>query len=97
MAKTKTPHKHAEVVKAWADGRSVQYRVNEEDKWKDSKSPSFTGRYQYRIKPEKHKCRVALFSADGSEWTSTQDFGKEDISGQHGFVRWMTDWIEVKV
>ncbi len=45
MTNVKTPHKHAEVFKAWADGRSVQYRVNEEDKWKDSKSLSFTDPY----------------------------------------------------
>jgi hypothetical protein len=48
-------HKHAEVIKAWADGIEVQYRhfiTNHE--WsdvKDGDQPNFFGSAEWRIKP----------------------------------------------
>jgi len=52
------PHKHAEVIKAWADGCTVQERVmrhGEWQEWKDvvSHAPTFwtDSCYQFRIKP----------------------------------------------
>lgn len=49
------PHKHAEVIKAWADGADLQYNGN--GKWKDYKSdpnlsPAWTC-FDWRIKPSK--------------------------------------------
>jgi hypothetical protein len=49
----KTPHKHAELIKAWADGAEIEY-------WRDPygwescacNSPSWGVEAQYRIKPE---------------------------------------------
>jgi hypothetical protein len=46
------PHKHAEVIKAWADGAMVQLRTDAGMEWTDIKDPSFCEDYQYRIKPE---------------------------------------------
>jgi hypothetical protein len=53
------PHKHAEVIKAWADGRIVQERVmrcGEWQVWKDvvSHAPTFwtDSCYEFRIKPQ---------------------------------------------
>jgi len=41
------PHKHAELIKAWADGAEIQYRyyMNEEN-------PDWNLDREYRIKPE---------------------------------------------
>jgi hypothetical protein len=51
----KTPHKHAELIKAWADGAEIEYRTHETIEWK----PVFKGwswdstiALAYRIKPE---------------------------------------------
>lgn len=52
------PHKHAEVIKAWADGKIVQERImrhGEWQGWKDvvSHAPTFwtDSCYEFRIKP----------------------------------------------
>ena len=58
MTKTNTPHKHAEVIKAWADGKTIQFKARDPDEWDDancnsaSKHLMFYTDYFYRIKPE---------------------------------------------
>ena len=57
-----TPHKHAELIKAWADGAIIQVLVTEfcsssdtKQVWKDfgkDISPGWVPGFQYRIKPE---------------------------------------------
>lgn len=57
-----TPHKHAEVIKAWADGKTIQYlrhATHTEDVrglpktvWDDCFKPSWDKNIEYRVKPE---------------------------------------------
>jgi hypothetical protein len=47
----KKPHKHAELIKAWADGEKIQYRKPNEQAWKDSDTPAWVEDYEYRVKP----------------------------------------------
>lgn len=44
------PHKHAELIKAWADGKLIQ--VKGVSGWVDSPSPVWRDNLKYRIKPE---------------------------------------------
>ena len=49
-------HKHAELIKAWADGAEIQVRYEKHD-WEDL-TTSYPGWYpheEYRIKPEPQK------------------------------------------
>lgn len=49
-----TPHKHAAIIKAWADGAQVQTRMHNmpESTWCDIESPAWHSEYfEYRIKP----------------------------------------------
>jgi len=54
----KTPHKHAELIKAWADGAEIQSRfvvindTNEGHVWVDTPNPTWDFEKIYRIKPE---------------------------------------------
>lgn len=48
----KTPHKHAELIKAWADGAIIQCRHNTSPEWKDVNNPSWVSGVNYRVKPE---------------------------------------------
>jgi len=53
-------HKHAELIKAWADGAIIQYKgsLNE---WIDFDPPSYADWHEsmeYRIKPEKPEIQV---------------------------------------
>lgn len=46
----KTPHKHADLIKAWADGAEIEIKT-EDGRWAAS-SPSWQSFLEYRIKPE---------------------------------------------
>ncbi len=51
----KKPHKHAELIKAWADNPLLefQWRITEKGAWDDvSGQPSWYEHNEYRIKPE---------------------------------------------
>ena len=47
-----TPHKHAALIKAWADGAEIEMLFTVEDNWVPTKSPSWYASVEYRIKPE---------------------------------------------
>lgn len=44
------PHKHAELIKAWADGAEIQVRCKKA--WADCPLPQWFPDVEYRIKPE---------------------------------------------
>ena len=46
----KKPHKHAELIKAWADGAEIQWKDMQGD-W-NTGNPSWNEATEYRIKPE---------------------------------------------
>lgn len=49
----KQPHKHAEAIKAWADGAQIQTRFATDDEWVDvCSTPSWYEDLEYRVKPE---------------------------------------------
>lgn len=54
-------HKHCDVIKAWADGATVQYKNRASDTWADWKSklcPGFDTDVDYRVKPPKREVWV---------------------------------------
>jgi len=67
-----TPHKHATVIKAYANGARIESRRNSEQNWIEITNPSFDLEYEYRIKPEKPKPRFKIGDyvrkLSGSEW-----------------------------
>lgn len=54
------PRKHAELIKAWADGAEIQARM-QTGEWFDCPVPSWIPNDEYRIKPEPGP-DVVLFS-----------------------------------
>ena len=57
----KKPHKHADVIKAWADGADIQWRPDSSSAWADMRTnPSWFEGCEYRVKPEK-KPDVAIY------------------------------------
>jgi hypothetical protein len=48
----KTPHKHAELIKAWADGAEIQVRLSSSGGWGDCHDPYWSDHVEYRIKSE---------------------------------------------
>jgi hypothetical protein len=47
----KTPHKHAKLIKAWADGAEIEYR-KQGAYWVADDEMGWYEDYEYRIKPE---------------------------------------------
>lgn len=48
----KTPHKHAEAIKAWADGAEIECRQLSGGHWLTVYDPAWSKVSEYRIKPE---------------------------------------------
>ena len=62
------PHKHAELIKAWADGAEIEYRIYSVDSWtdwKDCVEPTWITDwdFEYRIKPEQKPDEVHFYQA----------------------------------
>lgn len=96
---TKTPHKHAALIKQWADGATIQVFTKADNKWHDVliKNPYWEEHAIYRVKPEKLKYRVGEFrDGDGNRYLSTvsAEARAKQVAGQRYFVRWISDWVE---
>lgn len=75
----KIPHKHAELIKAWADGTEIQVRYFNHkvwSYWQDAPVPSFwtDSQYEYRVKPAPkpdriHISRIALIDTGSGDQT----------------------------
>lgn len=48
----KQPHKHADLIHAWADGAEIETYDTVGERWYSIASPSWYSEFQYRIKPE---------------------------------------------
>ena len=61
-----TPHKHAAVIKAWADGAPIECRVAGERLWVDlNMSPMWdTELLEFRIKPEVKTYDISVECSD---------------------------------
>ena len=58
-------HKHADVIKAWADGAEIQYYAEDADRWVDTSMPKWLTFAQYRVKPVKlYKLELELTEAE---------------------------------
>jgi len=45
------PHKHSEVIHAWADGKAIQVWSEKHQRWEDRDNPIWLMEWHYRIKP----------------------------------------------
>lgn len=98
-----TPHKHAALIHAWADGADIEYK-DSLGCWRRcaSPAPSWHEDCEYRIKPQidKRRYRVALFRGSaGQFFTTTSDGEIEAYEDQslEGFHVWLTDWVEYEI
>lgn len=74
------PHKHAELIKAWADGAEIE--VKKPDGWEIRFSPKWHPDNEYRIKPEPNPDLVTYYSIDkeGVWWRTYQTDLKPNIA-----------------
>jgi hypothetical protein len=95
--KKKTPHKHAELIKQWADDTSIKIQYESSPgRWVDASSPCWSEEYGYRIKTKVIRYRVALFN-DNSCTTAEDEQQEKGLQNSAYFKKWLTDWIEVEI
>jgi hypothetical protein len=91
----KKPHKHRDLIIAWANGEAIQYKPCEE--WIDVEwNPAWDVDTEYRIKHEVIRYRVALLS-NNETITANNDDEEKSYKRIKAFKKWITDWIEVEV
>lgn len=68
------PHKHAAVIRAFADGHKIQhkhYNSEEWHDWDDQYCPSFLPDLEYRVKPKKKKYEYYIIRSKIDGFIST--------------------------
>jgi hypothetical protein len=97
-----------ELKEAFSKGAIIEVKNYFKDEWREVSNPEWNPNLEYRVKPEEKtdliKYRVALFSSLGAYETGyyVQTFQNENCKVDYweklpNFVRWLTDWVEVKV
>lgn len=95
------PHKHKDLIIAWANGAEIQYKAQMMEEWEDIAEPSWVTDCLYRIKPQPviRTFQVALFKSEHGFYTSTADSDGEarEVEQYEDFVTWLTDPIPYQV
>lgn len=96
------PHKHKDLIIAWANGAEIQMYSTLYVGWVDCPNPVWADCYEYRIKPRIIKYRNFLWRAGpGTPARMTvvefDDNIREYRTAWRGFVRWVGDWQETEV
>lgn len=63
MANKGTPHKHAELIKKWADGYQIQF-LSCALTWEDCETPTWNLDRAYRVKPAVPTCTLAYINIE---------------------------------
>lgn len=102
-----TPHKWADVIKAWADGKPIQWKSRYTEIWEsfDDKVQKVTPPFgasdiEWRIKPETVKYRRYLWqTSTGPRVGICMDAtAVAALSAACAFIRWIdTEWQEEEV
>lgn len=96
------PHKHKDLIIAWANGAEIQVYSPLCVGWVDCLYPVWHESDIYRVKPSTIKYRNFLwqFSSDTPAMMHVVEFNDnvvEDRATWKGFIRWVGDWQEVEV
>jgi hypothetical protein len=93
----KKPHKHRDLIIAWANGEIIE--LKNKYGWDYVDDPSWHEDVEYRIKPEVIRYRVAIFKSTEAIWCAVAHNEKqiEYFEETSFFKKWLTDWIEVEV
>lgn len=97
----KAPHKHAEIIKAWADGKDVQVRHSEREGWIDMvwlphDAPVYLFA-EYKVKPDyPTRYRLYLNRGDNRLHVCTDpDWIPHPTEDGLIFKEFVTEWLEI--
>lgn len=102
-------HKHADLIKAWADGAKIQMKRND-GSWVELYPPRWDTTVEYRIKPEPELSlpyRLCLWRGiDGvasvcvvrcAAVQSDRAMAEATWEGMPEFIRWISHWRQEEV
>jgi hypothetical protein len=98
MCNQNKPHVHAALIKAWADGATIQCKWSDSksgapDKWEDLGTPQWLRDCEYRIKPTTGKYRVWL-DKEGKTWLCRDEHDAVQAKFSENFDQFITEWVE---
>ena len=82
-------HKHAELIKAWADGAEIEVKHPSNGSWWDAKSPAWDLNYEYRIKPEPKPDVVIRFYLESNSLVGhrfSEAYTDNDLINKHSCI-----------
>lgn len=89
------PHKHCELIKAWADGATIEFFHPETRKWVVDHMPTWSLIVIYRIKPEPELRHVRLWMNSRGLISSISTKNKSNINDLD--YNWVSDWVEIEL
>lgn len=89
-------HKHADVMKVYAENTSVeiQYRITHDMKWVDIQNPNFNPIYEYRVKPPEPVVTVFYGVAEpdlGFHAATVGNIGPQNLNPRNNIKLTFTD------
>ena len=96
------PHKHCEVIKAWADGARIEYRKFSHETWKILSHPVWNEDNEYRV-AERRMYRLGFYIGATRNYVvahqadSLKELRHIEVveSASKDFIRWLSDWTEL--
>jgi hypothetical protein len=100
-----TPHKWASVIRAWADGKAIQFTLRESNTWFTEStciSPDFNNPHmEWRVKPTPVQYKAFLWQpkiGDFSVSVVCTESQETSMNSHPQFIRWIdTEWQTVEV
>jgi hypothetical protein len=80
------PHKHAAIIKAWADGATIEWRDTSRTyskDWRETCAPAWSLDYEYRVKPTPHK-----WQKEFDAWQAGKTLQFRRIGGRLDWIDW---------
>lgn len=86
------PHKHADLIKAWADGAKIEFKNHVDLSWSYIDKPAWHEDFEYRIKPETPPFEMiphwpGIIQVEESFFLTEMLLTKEDLLENEGFLR----------
>jgi hypothetical protein len=98
------PHKHADIIKAWADGAKIEFWNEAICEWKDALTPTWRLNRKYRIKPREFEegawypiiVAKTQYVALYLEYNRGFKIGDSSIAVKLEQIEWVGNKIEIK-
>lgn len=82
-------HKHADLIKQWADGAQIQVKAHK-SVWEDRENPLWDADSEYRIKPESKPDIVIRFYLESHMWAGhrfSEAYTDNDLINKHSLIK----------